>query len=128
MGIDVVLLDDRRYAVVVLSGRVEPGCGAALTGSLRVCARAHTIVDLRHVTGLTPEAVKALLSALGCALDHRRTLRLVVRDDRQRRFLTGLGLSGMMPLHDTIGEATEAVEAAIAEAARDRKVRQEHSV
>jgi len=118
MGIDVVLLNDRRYAVVVLSGRVEQGCGTSMESSLRVCARAHTIVDLRHVVGLTPEAVKALLHALGCALDHHRTLRLVVRDERQRHCLTGLGLNGMMPVHDTIAEATEAVEQAIAAAAQ----------
>ena len=36
--------------------------------------------------------VKALLFALGQALDRGRTLRVVVRDDHQRRFLHNVGL------------------------------------
>jgi len=123
MTIEAIHLRDRRHAIVVLTGTPEPGCGRTLGQSLQVSARAHTIVDLRQVEGITPEAVKPLLSALGQAIDRGRTLRVVVRSDRQRRFLEALGLKGMIPMHDSIAEAVSAADYAIAEAAQSRRTR-----
>lgn len=118
MSIDALLVNDRRHAVVVVTGHVEDGCGALLRSKLRICARLHTVVDLRQVDGVSTEVAKALLWALGCALDHGRTVRLVVRDERQRRLLAGLSLNAMMPVHSTIAEATQAIDAVVAQAAQ----------
>lgn len=113
MTIEAILLDDRRHAVVVLSGRPAEGCGTDLVTSLQVCSRSHTIVDLRQVSGFGPDLVKALLAALGRALDRGRTVRLVVRDHRQHQAAKAVGVGTMMPVHLSIAEAMDAVDAAI---------------
>jgi hypothetical protein len=114
VSIDVTVVTENRHAVVVVTGTGEAGCRAEMERSLRVGARAHTVVDVRQLDTMTPDVAKALLAGLGVALDHRRTLRLVVRDDLQRRTMAGYGLAGLLPMHTTIAEATAAIEVELA--------------
>lgn len=114
MSLDVVQLTNRRYAVVGFVGDIDEDCGERLCAALRPRARVHTIVDLRQAERLSPLAAKSLLTALGTALDRGRTLRVVVRDRHQRAYLTGLGLGGLVPMHASLPEATEALEVEIA--------------
>lgn len=112
--LDAHVVADYDYAVLVLSGAVTPGCAGALRTALLESEKhdhGHVIVDVRHVEGMNREAVKALLWELGRAFDEGRTLRLVVRDDYQKRYLNSLGLAGMLPVHPSIADAMSAVDA-----------------
>ena len=111
--LDAHVVPDDDYAILVLSGRVHDGCAETLKAALLASEKhdhGHIIVDVRHLEGMTREAVKALLWELGRAFDDGRSLRLVVRDAQQQRSLNNLGLTGMLPVHPTLADAMTAVD------------------
>jgi anti-anti-sigma regulatory factor len=117
--LDAHVLSEMEHAILVLTGQVHEGSGDVIRAALLESEKhdhGHVIVDVRHVTGMNRDAVKALLWELGRAFDQHRTLRLVVRDQHQKRYLDSLGLAGMLPTHPTLTDAVEAVDTILAEA------------
>ena len=111
--LDAHVVNSDDYAILVLIGRVTPGSENLLRTVLLESEKrdhGHVIADVRQVTEMSREAVKVLLWELGRAFDDRRTLRLVVRDVYQKRFLDSLGLAGMLPTHASLEEAMAAVD------------------
>ena len=111
--LDAFVVEDFDYAILVLNGEVHEGCAPVLRSALLASEKhdhGHIIVDVRHVERVNREAVKALLWELGRAFDDGRTMRLVVRDEHQQRYLNGLGLAGMLPVHATLADAMTAVD------------------
>src|SRR6478735_9617011 len=112
--LDAHVVNDDAYAILVLSGTVSAGCAWQLKDALLASEKhdhGHVIVDVRHVQGMTREAVKVLLWELGRAFDDGRTLRLVVRDAHQKLSLDGIGIAGMLPTHESLRDAMAAVDA-----------------
>src|SRR6478736_5568714 len=115
--LDAHVVNDDAYAIHVRSGTVSPGCSWQLKDALLASEKhdhGHVIVDVRHVQGMTREAVKVLLWELGRAFDDGRTLRLVVRDAPQKLALDAIGLAGMLPTHENLRDAMAAVDEVLA--------------
>lgn len=127
MTIDAYVLPDPEHAVIIVTGTVEPGCGAEVRRALVQSEshdRGHIIVDIRQLGTINPEVVDALMWELGRAFDEDRTLRLVVRDDHQAHFLNRHGARGMVPVHTSLAVAISAAErAAQTEGVRTQVVR-----
>lgn len=111
--LDAYVVGDDTYAILVLAGIISAGCSWQLKDVLLASEKrdhGHVIVDVRNVQSMTREAIKIFLWELGRAFDDGRTLRLVVRDEHQKRALDGMGIAGMLPTHLTLQDAMLAVD------------------
>lgn len=108
---DAHLVEEPDHAIVFVTGRAGAEQGAPLKAALAEAEHldhGNIIVDLRHVSALGDDALRALLWELGRAVDSGRSLRLVVTDPRYLRAISHLGMNGTMPIHPTVTEARRA--------------------